>query len=270
MSSANVEKKVFEQFTEQLPTFAGRPVKWAPGPNPPDFICTDSNGNRIGVELSEWLDESQISCERPRYQREREILLVIASRREPPPSNIGNIWIFRNEGVELTESHASEFRSQLYAFISDLDQRWSMIEDHDDPQGVHIDDFPGYPLVQKYLTGLVCWSQAHHRAYPGIDWIVFMNHGGAYSPETALEALERTLKRKTTKYQTLHAEQELAELYLLLYYDQGFHYNTPFDTPGHGFSQIVQHLSRLTVQEHGVFQRIFLFIPATRDLARVY
>jgi len=270
MASAEVENKVFEQFTRQLPTFAGRPVTWAAGENPPDFLCTDNAGNRIGVELSEWLDETQIAQERPQYQREEEFLAVIRSRDEPPPKNIGNIWIFANENVRLSASEALEFRTQLYAFINDLDQRWSTIEDHDDPQGTDVDDFSGFPLLQKYLSGLMCWSQSRHHTYQGNEWIAFMNHGGGYSPDTAVEALERTLSRKTAKYSTLHADQRLAELYLLLYYDQGFHYNTPFDAPGHGFAEIARHLTNLAAQDHGVFQRIFLFIPATKDLARVY
>jgi hypothetical protein len=270
MASADVEKKVFDQFTKQLPDFAGRPVQCAPGPNPPDFICTGRDGKRIGVELSEWLDETQISQERPQYQFEEEILRVIASRNEPPPQNIGNIWIFENEGVGLDRSEESEFRSQLYAFVRNLDRRWPTLEEPDDPQGVDIDDFTGYPMVQKYLSGMLCWSQARHRTYVGSEWIVFMNHGGGYSPDTAVEALDRTLSRKTAKYQTLHRDQNLAELYLLLYYDQGFHYNTPFEAPGHGFREIAQHLARIAERDHGVFQRIFLFIPATKDIAQVY
>jgi len=97
-----------------------------------------------------------------------------------------------------------------------------------------------------------------------------MNHGGGYSPDSAIEALERALKRKTVKYGTLKESANLAELYLLLYYDQGFHYNTPFDTPAFRFEEIVVHLKKVTVSEHGVFDRIFVFIPATKQAARVW
>jgi hypothetical protein len=124
-ASAAVEQKVFGNFVGILPNFAGRAVTSAPGPNPPDFMCVDSVGVRIGVELSEWLHEDQIARERPAYRREREFLSVIDSRNVPPPKNIGNLWIFGRERIRLNPSDASQFRSQLYALIAHLDVNWS-------------------------------------------------------------------------------------------------------------------------------------------------
>ena len=45
------EKVIFEFFMKLMPNFAGRPVKWQPGNDPPDVLCTDNDGVRIGVEL---------------------------------------------------------------------------------------------------------------------------------------------------------------------------------------------------------------------------
>jgi len=116
MASAQVEQMVFDAFTRICPNFAGRQVTCSPGANPPDFLCVDSAGARIGVELSEWLDEDQIARERPQYQVEEQFLEVIQSRKVQPPAQIGAIWIFENEGRRLQSNEASGFRDQLYRF----------------------------------------------------------------------------------------------------------------------------------------------------------
>lgn len=269
MASAQAEAEVFAAFTAQLPNFTGAAVTCSPGPNPPDFICTDAAGDRIGVELSEWLDEEQIARERPQYRRERQFLTAISSREVTPPQNVGHVCLFETEGVWLKNADAAEFRSQLYAFINDLDAKWHTLEDHDDPQGADIHDFTGYPQLQKYLIAITCRSHKWFHTSEGSEWIVFMNHGGAYTPDTAVEALEQTLAKKTAKYQNLLADANLSKLYLLIYYDQGFHYNSPFDAPDYGFNEIAAHLSTVAQDNHGVFDGIFLFIPAKKQLAQV-
>lgn len=259
---------MFEEFQIALPDFAGRNVQCAVGADPPDFICIDFAGTQIGVELSEWVHQDQIARERPRYQLEREYLRVLDSRGAQPPTNIGSIWIFPKQRIALSE--AATFRAQLYAFITQLDASWLARKDHGDPQGVGITDFSEYLLLTKYLSSIMCWSRAHRPTTLGNEWIGFMPHGGPYAIKSAVEALEDSLKRKTAKYATLKTTANLSELYLLLYYDQGFHYNTPFDAPGFGFSEIVSHIAQMAASDHGAFDRIFLFIPAKQQVAIVY
>ena len=97
-----------------------------------------------------------------------------------------------------------------------------------------------------------------------------MPHGGPYGTQSALDALEISLQRKTAKYATLKANAGLAELHLVLYYDQAWAFNTPFDAPGFGFPEIVSHLKQVAVADHGAFDRIFLFIPAKQQLEAIY
>ena len=52
--------------------------------------------------------------------------------------------------------------------------------------------------------------------------------------------------------------------------DQGFHYNTPFDAPGVGFADVAAYLRDVAATDHGAFDRIFLFVVATNDLAQLY
>lgn len=57
------EKLVFKAFREAAPNFAGRAVTCDEGPDPPDFVCLDSVGKRVGVELGEWLKEAQVQSD---------------------------------------------------------------------------------------------------------------------------------------------------------------------------------------------------------------
>jgi hypothetical protein len=136
---------------------------------------------------------------------------------------------------------------------------------------VVVRDFGEHMTLQRYVSSLVCFPRARGLSPKRrVSWITFMPHGGPYSPRTALRALERTLNRKTSKYATLKTSANLAELYLLIYYQQGYHYNTPFDAPGFGFPEVATHLQTIASSEHGSFDRIFLYIPFTHQMARIY
>jgi hypothetical protein len=54
------EFKVFEKFRSYYPSFAGREITHSeclgPQNDPPDVLCTDIAGNRIGIELTEFMD----------------------------------------------------------------------------------------------------------------------------------------------------------------------------------------------------------------------
>lgn len=94
--------------------------------------------------------------------------------------------------------------------------------------------------------------------------------GAAYSPDDALQAAVAALQKKVAMYTTLKDDEHLDELYLLLYYDQGWAYNTPFHTPTFGFPDIANTMREIAAHNHGQFDKIFLFIPATSDVAQIY
>lgn len=272
MASSEIEKKVFDQFITINPMFAGRPVKWSLGANPPDVLCIDSDAQRIGVEMSEWVDEGQIAREKPQYQREEAFLKVIDSKSVPPPKNIGGVTFFEQEGVRLSPSDAEQFRKELYAFIIELDDHWQTLDGYDERPGVDLEneDFVAHPTLAMYTHSLGCVSRQYEPSQRGDEWIGFMSHGGAYSPDTALDAAIIALRKKTNMYATLEADESLDELYLLLYYDQGWAHNTPFISPTFGFAQIAEGLRAVAAGDHGQFERIFVFIPATKEIADIY
>ena len=271
MANADVEAKVFTRFTAIMANFAGESVVCVAGNNPPDILCT-RDARRIGIELSEWIDEAQIADEKPQYQREEEFLTVIDSRHEPPPTHIGRIIFFEQEGIRLQQRDAQQFRQELYAFINDVDQRWETFDGHDERPGVDFDenDFAEYPTLGRYTHSLECAAQQYDPSTSGDEWIMFMAHGGVYAPDDALQAAITTLEKKMSKYATLKADEHLDELYLLLYYDQGWAYNTPYHTPTFGFNDIAHGLRAVATNDHGRFDKIFLFIPETDEVAQIY
>jgi hypothetical protein len=55
------EAGIFASFLEAVPDFAGEEIiDWKHNQNDsPDIVCIDRFGNRIGVEMTEWLHEQQ-------------------------------------------------------------------------------------------------------------------------------------------------------------------------------------------------------------------
>ena len=78
------------------------------------------------------------------------------------------------------------------------------------------------------------------------------------------------LGKKVKKYSGLHATESLNELWLVIYYWQGYLHNTPYDSPGYGLPEIGAELAPLVQADHGLFDRIYLFDVPKRDLVSVW
>lgn len=254
------ERAIFESFYRIKPDFAGRLIEWEEGTDPPDVICLDKEGKRFGVELAEWLNEEQMKASKLRERIEESFLKVIQSRNVAPPSKVGMIWLHTKPNTQLKEADAENFHNEIYTFIEKVNSDSSNNKDFDSPQGFSVQDFSGYLFLDRYLEDLRFFSRVHFAETSlGIPWIRFRNWGGAYTPNDAVDALLKIMDKKISKYQNLHQEQEIDELYLLIYYDQGSFYNTPFIAPNFGFRQIVEIANRRANINPGFFQKIFLF-----------
>lgn len=66
MGSREQEKAIFDVFLRKEPKFAGEEIdNWTQPADEkefPDVICTSTSGHRIGVELTEWLNEGEIQA----------------------------------------------------------------------------------------------------------------------------------------------------------------------------------------------------------------
>jgi hypothetical protein len=70
----------FEAFLRACPSFAGRAIasiEW--GGDPPDILCLDMAGVRIGIELVQWVNQQQIARSRRQEQLENSYRGVIRS-----------------------------------------------------------------------------------------------------------------------------------------------------------------------------------------------
>src|SRR5580658_4918317 len=95
MGNPKEEHDVFEGFMSADPDFAGsRVIGWSQPPSdPPDVACDLEGGTKIGVELTSWLDESQIG--RARKQEMIEDSFLDAISPEPPnqTEHIFLVWM---------------------------------------------------------------------------------------------------------------------------------------------------------------------------------
>ncbi len=178
----------FEAFRQAHPNFAGRPLAGIQrGGDPPDVLCLDASGNRIGVELSQWVNQRQMAASKRRFKVEDSYRLAIRSPEVEPPANIGLVFIYAKDTTPLAPENAPAFRDELYKFVRAVDDAWQLNPDWDDPQGYAFTDFKGYSTLAQYVEGLDFYARGR-RFDPqlGADWLTFRAHGGA--PYAGLDA----------------------------------------------------------------------------------
>lgn len=257
----------FEAFRSVHPDFAGRAlenVQW--GGDPPDILCLDASGSRIGVELVQWVNQGQIAASKKKFALEKSYDDVIQSASAQPPANIGMLFIYAK--IPLAPKNAATFRRELYDFIA---QAAAKYPEWEDPQGYMYSDFMGYPCLSEHLEGLEFYSaRRRSHAQLGIHWIVFRNHGGAYTPDWMRDALVGNIKTKIAKYAKPQnklklGQQHLAEFYLLAYYDEAVLHNTPYDGPGFGFKEIATIVAGELAASPHPFDKVFLYSPLEKS-----
>src|ERR1700730_6076317 len=103
----------FEAFRLAHPNFAGRPlvsIQW--GGDPPDVLCLDAPGNRIGVELVQWVNGRQMAVSKARFKLEDSYNSVIQSSSVQSPANIGLVFIYAEDNAILLPQNATAFRKE--------------------------------------------------------------------------------------------------------------------------------------------------------------
>ena len=254
------EKLVFAAFLRTVPNFVDSPIeRWESGQDPPDVLCIEKWGRRIGVELANWLDEEQMAASIERERLEHSYLEAIRSEEVAPPENIGLVWLSERLDTRLQQIDAESFRKELFELINEIDHQWFSNEDRDNPQGVFIRRFPNHSCLERHLQLLTIYSRKDFDTMLGFRWIDFPMTGGAYTPDTMVEALLEILRKKSLKYANLHREQGLEELHLVIYYNKALFHNTPFLAPDFGFREVADLAAQEARESHGNFEKIFLF-----------
>ena len=254
------ECQVFQAFYELELNFAGRPIKdWAKGANPPDILCHDLEGKRIGVELTEWLKGSQMASEMARRTLYDSYSGIIRSDRETPPRNVENVTVGLKSDALPRESEQGEFRRELFDCIREKDGTWPSTRSLQDREQL---EFPNHAILAKYVAWIKYWPCPPSERDTGIEWVRFPPRGRFYTPQEMFDELMARFGKKTGKYPTLRREQSLDDLYLIVFYSKGLLWNAPYSGPGWGFRDIAKAAGQLLSQNPGPFQKIFLFSPA--------
>jgi hypothetical protein len=259
------EEAVFEGFLNAAPMFAGFEVKrWSqPKNDPPDIGAEMADRRKVGIELTSWLDESQIG-------REKKVELVELSFRDavqPEPPNqtehIFLLWMAPKRRMGLADKPV--FRTELLALTEEIDQRWESQPDWQSPQGLPWTDFTRYPTLAIYLDSVDVHPRMPSVALTmrkgGRHWLTFPARGGAYSPGWMVDALCDVVQAKIGKYAAKPAGTH--EFHLLVHYDKAFVYNTPVHGMDFGYPEAVQAAAARIGNTVGVFDKIFVYVPVS-------
>ena len=198
------EWQIFQAFCEIQPDFAGRPLKdWdRVVDDPPDFLCHDFSGKRIGVELTEWLNENQIASNKAWQNLDAVYSSIICSEQEIPPRNIELVTIQPDpKGRRPLELEGKEFRRQLFDLIREIS---SILEasPHRSLQNCERFKFPNHPSLSKHLAWIKFWPCRATERIAGDKWVGVQSwSGGFYSPTLMVDTLIESIRKRPQSIQ---------------------------------------------------------------------
>jgi len=248
------ERQIASLFLNQFPHLRILPE----GSEPPDFLLADDKGEKIGLELAEWLQEAPTARART-YEHLQHIISAAAKREGLLKSH--NILILQGGKSSYPRGRGQDqLVCELLQFLAkgDITTR----------EGTYT-DFSGYPTLHQYIGTIIVWaSKTSFKWSPRLR----IREDGFYDPGDAKERLLALLKEKADKYGNLKEKQMLTELWLLVYYDRGVVWNPPYEGVNTGLKEIVGQARKHLARDHGFFDQIFLFMVAerARDVMKLY
>jgi hypothetical protein len=251
------ERTFFETFLTVHPEFLGV-RSWAPGPEPPDVIVTDVDGHKLGLELTEWLDDRQATPSITDQENQMKWLAALDTEHSPPPQHFQVAYIWFRSGTRFSKGEALSFRKEFYDLMGHVDGTWDE-EMGGTPQKIW-NDFRKYPTLGRRV--LLIRFQDRVRFKPA-RWALGTPKGGAYDPHRATQALLDRIeeKKKKPNYANLKAEQGLSEFDLLVHYGiRGILHNTPFRGFGKIPEDAISEARMKLASDPGPFDRVFLYL----------
>lgn len=210
----NREKVIFASFLEIQPDFAGNPImEWRHNGNKTtDILCMAAQGVRVGVEVTEWLDETQIRD----YMRWEKLLKRVTA----PQDWSVDVHLKQTFGARCEKQYKGPFLRELSSLI-ESGASTPEAEKSDPPMFTfHYEELArNMPTVARYcdiVAGFKIGSAPPQVAA-----------GGPFSDE-AEQALRESISKKTGNpaYAEAKRSYKLDHLILLVYYDQGILKNT--------------------------------------------
>ena len=273
------ERTAWNAFFDAAPLFAGEELaSQGDGPDPPDVLCVGKSGKKIGVELTKWVEHEQITDGSGRKLLEDSYLSVIRSEREPKPDRIGRVVLY-DKSKRLKPEDQAQLRRELFALVAKESATPDPPEDPqrpplavppwNTPQGGPVRDFTGFPILAKYLDEI--WFYPREKFdFPDEPWVMFELRGGAYTPDSMVQAAIDRIRDKIKKYERANhrAKHSLAEFDLLSFFcDEALLHNTPTHGVDFGFSELAEKVAQTLKDDPKVFDRIFLFHPHESQMA---
>ena len=168
-----------------------------------------------------------------------------------------NVLLYPAPNVFPSKAERPKFVSELFDLLRQFKNSAQTINNEKicwDKNGVYWRHFRRTSMLEQFLTGL--------RIYPArkVPLGIRFPKGGSYSPEDAIDALIQRLRDKTAKYQNLKWDQKLNDLCLVVYYNRALLWNTPYDGINGGIDAAVAQARVLMRQDHGPFDKVFLFL----------
>src|ERR1700733_11341664 len=222
----NTERQQWQALLKYHPNFLNI-ASWIDGPDPPDVLVTDLQNRRIGVELTEWLNEAQTKAATDHAKARDQWLATLDSENVQPPTNYSSVNVEFRSDAKFHAKDAATFRREFYEFLFGIDAKWEK-EMEGNPQKFEM-DFSAFPTLKPQIE-LIRFNDYSVRHQLGTKWVVGDLPGGAYDPLAASVALSELIAKKAAKpnYQTLKQEQRLDEHDLVIVYgDLSLTRNTP-------------------------------------------
>lgn len=296
MKQTERELAVFARFLDAHASLAARVDSFLPAPDDfPDLLVKWKIGGCAGFELGEWLHAKQMAQAKRKEALRTKLREVLSQRIKERPHHIGRIALEVRDTTFRPED-ADAFATELLRIVCKVDGSWQQ-EAWRQEAGYSISDFSRYPIVDKYVESILfrpqnsqtetiiskaldnaqndpeigrLLEQLHEEAKARTEgrglqasenqqansWIEFPGDGGVYSSKWALEALAGILARKTERY----AAQQTGDLRLIIYYDEGVLYNTPYeDLKRETFADMAYEAALLLTKKNAApFNKIYL------------
>jgi len=262
--SKTSDQAVLDSLLEVYPGFLREGLCWVPGPDPPDFIAMSANSEHLGLEMTEWLNETRISISNQDLRF--KLLTALDSEHSECRTPITRVNICARLDVPFRMQDCASYVREAYQFIHDQIQRWG----HNQAFGIWaVVDLSQYPTLAKHCLSISLYGPPRFCNDPGgIDWnppgsrwIYFEPFGSLYDPQTSAEALLFRIVAKTCKYGSIHHAPNLDRFVLLVHYGiRGIVHNTPYRGRNAKLGDAVKQAHDSLLREHGAFDSVILYM----------
>jgi len=259
------DKQVLDSLLESYPGFLRDGLSWHPGPDPPDFIATSASGERLGLEMTEWLHKTQTGVSISNQKSRIHLLKLLGSEHRERPNPLTRVIITDRLDVPFRAGDHRAYVDEVYQLVEEHAVQWEQQQ----ALGIYrVQNFARYRTLAKYCISIglygpprFCDDPNVDWCAPGIPWIAFEPMGALYDPQWAVDALIECIRAKTLKYRDFHRVHSLDEFVLLVHYGiRGIVHNTPFRGRNAKLHDAEVQAHEWLLNEHSEFDSVYLYM----------